>query len=398
MQRRAAAISAALALLLSVPAASAGKPTRTLPHPSASHSVGPESLAHAGRRQNQHAEVRSPKRRVRANGVRSQRSAKSAVAAAPSKRRPRREAGRVEPSAAKVREVTTRRGRRSRRSRALVDDQTPARAAIGPDDKPVHVKARAGDRFGGGDPDRADDQQDSTSNSVQQAFGSLSPLKSVEQEAGTPVLLPNLRVASLYDSRGRLIVPPPLYGSHDILVHQNQMADRDGLNRVRDDAGLQELLREKKLVALPASEMLEVDERLPSNRRYSRPWTAAFLSVLSRDYYANFHQPLEVTSAVRTVLVQQRLVRTNGNAAPISGESASPHLTGQAIDIGKHGLTVTQIAWLRTYLQPLIGDGKIDVEEEFRQACFHISVYRNYLPIPRVAITASRQSAGENRP
>ena len=244
------------------------------------------------------------------------------------------------------------------------------------------------------------DQQDSDSAaaSAQQAFGSLSPLKSVEQEAGTPVLLPNLRVASLYDSRGRLVVPPPLYGSHEILVHQNQMADRDGLDRIRDDSGLEQLLREKKLVALPENATLDVDDRLPSNRRYSRPWTAAFLSVLSRDYYANFHEPLQVTSAVRTVAVQQRLERTNGNAAPISGESASPHLTGQAIDIGKHGLTMTQIAWLRTYLQPLIGDGKIDVEEEFRQACFHISVYRNYLPMPRVAMTASRQSAGDERP
>jgi hypothetical protein len=144
--------------------------------------------------------------------------------------------------------------------------------------------------------------------------------------------------------------------------------------------------------------MLEVDERLPSNRRYSRPWTAAFLSVLSRDFYANFHEPLQVTSAVRTMEVQRRLERTNGNAAPISGESASPHLTGQAIDIGKHGLSLTQIAWLRTYLQPLIGDGKIDVEEEFRQACFHISVYRSYLPMPRVAVTASRQTASDERP
>jgi hypothetical protein len=60
---------------------------------------------------------------------------------------------------------------------------------------------------------------------------------------------------------------------------------------------------------------------------------------------------------------------------------------------------MTQIAWLRTYLQPLIGDGKIDVEEEFRQACFHISVYRKYLPNePRVAVAASRQEPAEDRP
>jgi uncharacterized protein YcbK (DUF882 family) len=217
-------------------------------------------------------------------------------------------------------------------------------------------------------------------------------LKSIEEEASTPVLLPPLRVSSLYDSHGRLIVPKPLYGTHEILLHQNEMADRDGLDRVRDDADLLDLRREKKLVALPDNETVRIDYRLPDNRRFSRPWTAAFLSVLARDYYTSFHAPLQVDSAVRTVEVQQRLVRTNGNAAAVSGDTASPHLTGQAIDIAKGGLSRTQIAWMRTYLQPFIGQGKIDVEEEFQQACFHISVYKNFLPaVPHISVAATRQ-------
>ncbi len=35
---------------------------------------------------------------------------------------------------------------------------------------------------------------------------------------------------------------------------------------------------------------------------------------------------------------------------------------------------------MRTYLRPLMQVGKVDVEEEFQQACFHISVYRSYAP------------------
>jgi hypothetical protein len=219
------------------------------------------------------------------------------------------------------------------------------------------------------------------------------PLRSIEEEASTPVILPSLRVASLYDSRGRLVVPPPLRGSREILLHQNEMADRDGLDRIRDDADLLDLRRERKLVALPETEALTVDYRLPEDRRYSRPWTAAFLSVLSRDFYTAFHAPIQVDSAVRTVAVQQRLVRTNGNAAPITGDTASPHLTGQAVDIAKGSLSRLQIAWMRAYLQPLIDQGKIDVEEEFQQACFHISVYKAYVPAvsPRVAVTAARR-------
>jgi hypothetical protein len=219
-----------------------------------------------------------------------------------------------------------------------------------------------------------------------------SRLRSIEEEAATPVLLPVLRVSSLYDSRGRLMVPAPLFGSHENLLHQNQMADLDGLNRVRDEADLLDLRRQNKLVALPENEGLRVDARLPDDRRYSRPWTAAFLNILARDHYAAFHQPLQVDSAVRTVQFQQRLTHSNGNAAPSTGDTASPHLTGQAIDIAKRGLTITEIAWMRAYLQPLIGQGKIDVEEEFQQACFHISVYRSYDPVTssRITLAAAR--------
>ncbi len=81
--------------------------------------------------------------------------------------------------------------------------------------------------------------------------------------------------------------------------------------------------------------------------------------------------------------MQLRLERTNGNAAPAEGETASPHLTGQAIDFAKHGMSLAQIAWMRAYLLPLINSGQLDVEEEFRQACFHVSVYRSYLPTVR---------------
>jgi hypothetical protein len=219
-----------------------------------------------------------------------------------------------------------------------------------------------------------------------------SRLRSIEEEAATPVLLPELRVSSLYDSHGHLMVPPPLYGSHENLLHQNQMADLDGLNRVRDDADLLDLRHQKKLVALPENEALRVDVRLPEDRRFSRPWTAAFLNILARDHYAAFHQPLQVDSAVRTVQFQQRLTHSNGNAAPSTGDTASPHLTGQAVDIAKHGLSITEIAWMRAYLQPLIGQGKIDVEEEFQQACFHISVYRSYDPVTssRITLAAAR--------
>jgi hypothetical protein len=200
-------------------------------------------------------------------------------------------------------------------------------------------------------------------------------LPSVEEVVATPVILP-----TLYNKRGRLIVPPPLKGSHEILIHQNQVADRDGLDRIQNDEALLGMRSERLLVSLPISNALQVDERLPENRRYCRPWTAQFLATLAQAHYARFHTSLQVNSAVRTVEFQQHLMHINGNAAPAEGDTASPHLTGQAIDIAKHGLSLTEIAWLRGYLLPLVQEGKVDVEEEFQQSCFHISVYKRYLP------------------
>jgi hypothetical protein len=205
--------------------------------------------------------------------------------------------------------------------------------------------------------------------------GERPQISSAGEVASTPVILP-----SLYNKRGRLIVPPPLKGSRDILVHQNLIADRDGLDRIQNDEDLLDMRRDSLLVSLPSGKALQIDDRLPGNRRYCRPWTGRFLADLARAHYAQFHAPLQVNSAVRTVEFQEYLVHINGNAAPADGDTASPHLTGQAVDIAKHGLSLTEIAWLRGYLLPLVQQGKIDVEEEFQQACFHISVYKKYLP------------------
>ncbi len=190
----------------------------------------------------------------------------------------------------------------------------------------------------------------------------------------------NTRDMPLFNTSVPGYMPVPLRGSHEVLVHQNIIADVEGLSRIQDDAQLSAMVHSGDLVALPASSGLEIDPRLPLNRRYCRPWTAKFLSNLSRAHQDVFGRPLQLTSAVRTVSFQRHLARYNGNAAPTAGDTASPHLTGQAIDLGKKGMSLQEIAWMRAVLGQLQASGKLDVEEEFEQACFHISVYKTYSP------------------
>jgi hypothetical protein len=194
------------------------------------------------------------------------------------------------------------------------------------------------------------------------------------EEAGQPVVLPGLY------RYGRLVVPPPMRGTREILVHQNLIADEEGLSRIQDDDDLRRMRAERMLLDFPESMSLHVNAELAGDRRCARPWTVRFAADIARAYYLRFHQPLQVNSAVRTVAYQLRLRRVNGNAAGIGGEMASPHLTGEALDFGKHDMSTAEIAWMRTYLRPLMQVGKVDVEEEFQQACFHISVYRSYAP------------------
>jgi hypothetical protein len=194
------------------------------------------------------------------------------------------------------------------------------------------------------------------------------------EEVEQPVVLPGLY------RYGRLVVPPPMRGTREILVHQNLIADEEGLSRIQNDDDLRRMRAQRMLVDFPESASLHLNPELASDRRCARPWTVHFATEIARAYYARFHEPLQVNSAVRTVAYQLRLRRVNGNAAGTGGDMASPHLTGEALDFGKRDMSTAEIAWMRMYLRPLMQDGKVDVEEEFQQACFHISVYRAYAP------------------
>ncbi len=190
-------------------------------------------------------------------------------------------------------------------------------------------------------------------------------------------------------SRRSAALPPPLRGSLTSLERQNEKADAEGLERIEDEDDLSDRIAHKLLVPVPVSAALTINGNLPENHRYCRSWTARFLVDLARAHAAQFPGPLEVSSAVRTVEYQKRLMAVNGNAAKAEGDVVSPHLTGATIDIAKSGMTQREIGWMRSWLLPLQTAGKIDVEEEFQQACFHITVYKSYVP-PRPASATSR--------
>lgn len=191
--------------------------------------------------------------------------------------------------------------------------------------------------------------------------------------------------------RGELanLLLAPMFGSHESLLRQNVRTGQDGLERIQDEQDIEQQVAAHKLVALPKTPGLTVDPRLTTNRRYTRPWTAKFLKDLAAAHLERFGAAIQVNSAVRTVEFQKRLVHTNGNAAPADGDNASPHLMGATVDLAKKGMTAAEVQWMRAYLTPLEDAGKLDVEEEFHQACFHITVYKSYAPPAKEKLEAA---------
>lgn len=173
-------------------------------------------------------------------------------------------------------------------------------------------------------------------------------------------------------------MPVLLKGSHDSLVRQNAEINRLQLVRIQNDQALEELIARDQLVALPQSNFVRIDPRLEESRRFSRPWTRLFLEDFGQAYYKQFHQPIQVNSAVRTVEQQEKLARYNHNAAPAEGDTASSHLAGLTVDIAKKGMTRRQRAFTEKYLVNMRNLELVEAVEERRQACFHVMVSDRY--------------------
>jgi hypothetical protein len=171
---------------------------------------------------------------------------------------------------------------------------------------------------------------------------------------------------------------PVFKPSHESLLLQNAEIDRLNLPRIYDDKEMNRLIANQDLVPIVPNETLRIQPALDPARRFCRPWTLDFVQDVSEAYYKQFHQQIQVNSAVRTVLVQKKLRRHNRNAAPESGVTASSHLAGLTVDLQRRGMSKAQVKWMEEYMRPLKELGLIEPEEERRQWCFHIMVSGDY--------------------
>ncbi len=184
---------------------------------------------------------------------------------------------------------------------------------------------------------------------------------------------------SVHFRRHRGLLWNPMFPpTHESLVRQNEEIDRLDLPRIQNDDELEALKASGALVPIEETESLKIERRLDPSRRYCRPWTRDFVADLSEVYYRQFHQQIQVNSAVRTVKVQKKLRRHNRNAAPVDGDTASSHLAGITVDLQRRGMTNEQMRFVEHYLFYLKALGLVEPEEERRHWCFHVMVSDRY--------------------
>ncbi len=171
---------------------------------------------------------------------------------------------------------------------------------------------------------------------------------------------------------------PLLHGSHESLVRQNEEIDRLGLPRIADGEQLQQLEQQHQLVPIRESHNLTIHPDLPPQNRFCKPWTRDFLQDLAAAHYRQFHSPVQVNSAVRTIAQQTRLRRYNHNAAPTSGDTESSHVAGLTVDVSRRGMGRAERKWMEQYLLNLKDQGLIETAEEHREPVFHIMVAKHY--------------------
>ncbi len=175
---------------------------------------------------------------------------------------------------------------------------------------------------------------------------------------------------------------PTLRGSRQIIKAENDEADREDLDRIDDRDELNRFVSKHLLVPIPRSQ--SVHPTMPAYRAYTRPWSARLLQDLAREHdsllraFGKPLKPLVVTSAVRPSVDQRKLRKLNRNAASDTGELASLHLTGSALDISWRKMSKAEVRWMRRVSYGLMRTGQGWVTQEYARRCFHIVVYRNY--------------------
>lgn len=203
----------------------------------------------------------------------------------------------------------------------------------------------------------------------------------------------NFRSASF---TGLLLFFAPLYASAKTPsgnAYQDRGLDREGaavkkykLTRIPDIAALKRMIRQGHIVRVPdKGDGFILDRRIGSNEpkranqayfRYARPFTARFLKRLGHQYAQKFKRRFVITSLVRTCDYQNRLARTNDNAANCRQTS---HTTGATFDMRYGSMPKANISWLTLAFLELESKHLLQATKEQGQPVFHVMVYPPYM-------------------
>jgi uncharacterized protein DUF5715 len=175
-------------------------------------------------------------------------------------------------------------------------------------------------------------------------------------------------------------VPAALRGCAHTWYLQDQEAKVSKLTYIDSLAQLEKFKKLKLLVPL-TKEVTIV--KIPQYRQFVRDYANLFLNRFSNNYQAVFGTTakIPISSAVRTIPVQDSLTHKNPNAAKTHGKHKhdTSHRTGATIDMNYALMTPAEKKWCEGVLISLGKKGVIIPIEETNEPCFHIMVCKSYI-------------------
>lgn len=167
-----------------------------------------------------------------------------------------------------------------------------------------------------------------------------------------------------------------LVGRDSTLRRENLIANLQNLVRIKDDKTLEEMKKKGELIPIP--KIAKFDDKLDEKWQWVLPEAGSYWERIGIEFIERFGRMFQINSAVRTIFRQLEIMKTNFNAAAISGEKMSTHLTGATVDISKIGLGKEELNWLRRRFVSDEESGFLEATEENMQLCFHVMVFRTY--------------------
>ena len=134
------------------------------------------------------------------------------------------------------------------------------------------------------------------------------------------------------------------------------------------DAEFSKAVQDGVLVKIVDNKLHVIDSRLDYDAQYIRPYALGELAKFERVFVAEFHHPIRINSAFRTIEHHADLRGRDANAA----QGNSPHSTGFTLDISRLAMSPVEQKFTESWFKARHGKTLVFTIEHFPQTMYDV--------------------------